>query len=144
VANNTFADMQYFVFALSNNQGTWGGSTDGMRIENNVVWVSTGKVYGIDTALPSDVVIDHNVVFDAGTGYLATYLGQGTKSLSQLTAWTGLEAHSMQANALFVDPTAHDFRLSARSPALASGVVVPGVTDSYAGTAPDAGYAERR
>ena len=66
VANNTFHGMQYFVFAISHNQGGWGGSVDGLRIVNNVISVATGKVYGIDTALPASVVIDHNVVHQVG------------------------------------------------------------------------------
>jgi hypothetical protein len=144
VANNTFVGMQSFVFALSHMQGTWGGSTAGLNIINNAIWVSTGKVYGIDTPLPASVVVDYNVVYDSGTGYLATYLGQGTKGLAQLTSWTGLEAHSVQANPGFVDPSSHDYRLAAGSPALDFGTIVPGVTDGYAGSAPDAGYAERR
>jgi hypothetical protein len=144
VANNTFVGMQYFVFAVTHMQGGWGGSTAGLRIVNNVISVSTGKVYGIDTTLPASVLIDHNVVYDSGPGYVATYLGQGTKSLAQLTAWMGAEAHSLQADPRFVDAAGHNFVLSASSPALDSGVVLPGVTDGYSGAAPDAGYAERR
>jgi hypothetical protein len=144
VANNTFVGMQYFVFDISHNRGGWGGSIEGLRVVNNVISVSSGKVYGIETALPSSVVIDYNLVYNAGTGYLATYLGEGTKSLAQLTAWTGEEIHGMQSNPQFADPGGHEYTLANTSPALDNAIFVAGVTDSFAGAAPDRGYAERR
>jgi hypothetical protein len=43
---------------------------------------------------------------------------------------------------LFVDEDGHDFRLQAGSPAIDYGQVIQGVTDGYAGSAPDAGAYE--
>lgn len=44
--------------------------------------------------------------------------------------------------ATFADPYAGDFRLKKGSPALDAGVVIPGVTDGFAGTSPDLGAYE--
>jgi parallel beta-helix repeat protein len=144
VANNTFHGMQFWVFAISHYLGSWGGSVEGLRIVNNVVSVSSAKIYGIDSQLPDSVVIDHNLVHNAGAGYLATVLGKGTASLSTFTTWTGFEEHGLGADPHFVDASAFDFELRPDSPAVDSGRFLAGVTDGYVGTAPDRGFAERR
>jgi parallel beta-helix repeat protein len=145
VANNTFHDTQYFVFDISHNRGGYGGSIAGLRILNNIISVSTGKIYGIETdPLPDSVVIDHNLVYNSGPGYLATVVGRGgTRDLATLRAWTGLEANGIQADPRFVDASGHDYRLRADSPAVDSGRQVAGVTDGYSGSAPDRGAVER-
>jgi parallel beta-helix repeat protein len=142
VANNTFVGMQYFVFDISHMGGSWGGSIEGLRVINNVVSISTGKVYGIDTKLPSSVVIDNNIIYKSGSGYLATYLTEGTSSLATLRDWTGAEMHGTTQDPLFSDPARHDYTLSAGSPAIDSAWRLAGVTDDYNGSAPDRGYDE--
>jgi parallel beta-helix repeat protein len=145
VANNTFHDIQYFVFDISHNKGGWGASIEGLQVVNNVVWVSTGKVYGIETdPLPSSVVIDHNLVYNSGTGYLATVVGRGgTKDLATFRSWTGREAKGIQADPRFVDAAKRDYRLRADSPAVDTGRIVSGVTNGFTGAAPDRGALER-
>lgn len=145
VANNTFHDIQYFVFDLSHNKGSWGGSIEGLQVVNNAVWIASGKVYGIETALPASVTVDHNLVINAGTGYLATVAGRGgTRDLATFRGWTGLEIHGIQADPGFVDAAKFDFRLRADSPGVDTGRFVAGVTEGYAGAAPDRGAFERR
>jgi hypothetical protein len=140
VANNTFDDIQYFVFAIEHMKGNYGGSIEGLRIINNVVTISTGKVYGIDTEMPAGVVIDHNLVFNTGTGPLATVVGRGgTRSLAQFNAWTGFEASGLVADPRYLDAAARDYRLRGDSPAIDSGATLPGVTDGFSGTRPDRG-----
>jgi parallel beta-helix repeat protein len=142
VANNTFAGMQYFVFDISNVTGTFGGSIEGLRILNNVVSVSTGKIYGIESAIPSSVVIDYNVVSNTGTGYFATIVGTGLRSLAAFTTATGWETHGIGTSPLFVSPSTNDYRLGPSSPAIDSGLAIPWITDGFNGVAPDRGYAE--
>ena len=144
VANNTFSGMQDFVFDISHNKGTWGGSVAGLHMVNNIISVATGRIYGIGTALPSNVVLDYNVLDDSGPGWLAMYLGKGTKSLATFSSWTGQEMHGLAANPRFMDAAANDYRLAAGSPALDNAMMLAGITDDYAGSAPDRGYVERR
>ena len=110
VANNTFAGIQYFVFAISHIQGGWGGSIEGLRVVNNVISISTGKVYGIETDMPASVQIDNNVVQVDRWRIVASVIGRGsTNSLSTLRSWTGYEQHGMQADPLFVNAPANDY-----------------------------------
>ncbi len=144
IANNTFHGMQYWVFALSHYLGGFGGSIDGLRIVNNVISISHGKVYGIDTALPDSVVVDYNIVHQMpGAGYLATVMGSGTNSLTTFRTWTGFEAHGMVADPRFVDPAGDNFLLGSDSPAVDAGTLIGGVTDGFRGAGPDLGYQER-
>jgi hypothetical protein len=145
VANNTFSGIQYFVFALSHDRAGWGGSIDGLRIVDNIVSVSTGKIYSIETAMPTSVVIDHNLLRLTGGATLASVLGDGsTSSLATFRAWTGYETHGMAADPRFVDASANDYRLAVDSPAIDAGIVIPQVNDDFAGAGPDLGYLERR
>ncbi len=144
IANNTFHDTQYFVFDISHLRGSWGGSIEGLQIVNNVIWVASGKVYGIETdPLPSSVVIDYNLVYNSGSGYLATVVGRGgTTSLATLRSWTGFEVHGIQSDPFFMDALGHDYRLSPGSPAVDSGRYVVGVTEGSSGAGPDRGALE--
>jgi parallel beta-helix repeat protein len=144
VAYNTFHGIQGWVFAISHFGGSWGGSIDGLRITNNVVSISSGKIYGIETELPSSVVLDNNVLNKTGPGYLATVLGTGTSSLATFQSWTGQETHGMVADPRFRDAAAHDYRLMTDSVAVDRGWQMAGVTDGYAGSGPDCGYRELR
>jgi parallel beta-helix repeat protein len=142
VANNTFAGLQYFVFDISHMSGGWGGSIEGLRIVNNVVSVSEGKIYGILTTLPASVVIDHNVLHNTGLGPLATIPGDSTTSLATFQSWTGLEMNGIVADPLFKDAPARDYSLQPDSPAIDQGTDVAGITDGFSGTGPDCGYVE--
>ena len=144
IANNTFVGMQTFVFALSHNRAGWGGSIAGMHIVNNIIDVSSAKIFGVDTAMPSDVVIDNNLIHMTGSSQLATVYGHGgTNSLATFTSWTGFQVHGLMAAAGFVDASANDFRLQTDSAAIDAGQVVSPWTNGYAGAAPDLGYKER-
>jgi parallel beta-helix repeat protein len=144
IANNTFHGMQYFVFGISHMAGTYGGSVDGLRILNNIISISTGKVYSIDSSVPDSLVIDYNLIHNSGSGALATVVGKGgTSSLATLQSW-GYEAHGLIGDPRFVDAGDHDYRLRADSPAVDTGGEISGVTGGYVGVAPDRGRYERR
>ena len=88
VANNTFVDVQGFVFSLGSDSATYSGRIDGLRILNNVMDVTgTGaKIYGLVTAMPSTVRIDRNLV--RTTGNVAT-LPDGRTTTSQARSAAG-------------------------------------------------------
>jgi len=145
VANNVFHGTQHFVFDISHFRGGWGGSIEGLKVVNNIISVSSGKVYGIETdPLPSSVVINHNLVYNSGPGYIATVVGKGMSTLAAFRNATGHEANGIQADPRFVDPAGHDYNLRSDSPAVDTGRHVTGVTEGYAGSAPDRGAIERR
>jgi autotransporter-associated beta strand protein len=50
--------------------------------------------------------------------------------------------HNLHTDPSLVDPANRDFRLQASSPGIDAGTVIPGVTDGYAGSAPDLGALE--
>lgn len=146
IANNTFAGIQEFVFALSHNKGSWGASIDGLRILNNIVSISTGEIFRIESALPVSIVIDNDLVRVTGDGVVASGVpGVGrTTSMTIFSSRTGYEAHGTQADPRFMDATANDYRLRSDSPAIDAGRILPGVTDGYWAAGPDIGYVERR
>ncbi len=144
VANNTFRGMQHFVFALSHNRSGWGGSTEGLRIVNNIVSISTGTIFRIENSLPASVMTDSNLVEVSAGAYVASAPGRGsTASLATFRSWMGWEQDGVQADPGFVDAQANDYRLRADSAAVDTAWVIPGVTDGHTGEAPDRGYAER-
>jgi len=146
VANNTFVGMQNFVFALSDNKGSWGGSIAGLRLVNNVISTSSAEVFRLETTLPGTVQIDYNLVDVSGTSVVAAGVPDhgSTTSVSAFQSWTGYESHGIQGNPGFVDPTSARFGLLPDSLAVDDAVAIGGITDDYVGRGPDLGYAERR
>jgi parallel beta-helix repeat protein len=142
VANNTFYGLQYFVFDISDHTASFGGSIEGLQVVNNVVSISDGKVYGLESALPASVVIDYNVVHDSGAGYFATNLSDGYTTFAEFQLATGLDVHSSSADPRFKAPRTGDFTLTAGSPAIDRGIQIAGVTDVFDGLRPDCGYVE--
>ena len=144
VADNTFDGIQEFVFALSHNKGSWGGSIDGLRILNNIISVTNAEVFRIETAVPDSVSIDYNLVQVSGSAVVAAGVPNegSTTSVSTFRLWTGYELHGIQADPSFANVAANNFHLNSGSPALDVGLVLPGVNDDYNGAGPDLGYAE--
>jgi hypothetical protein len=132
-------------------------------------WGTRGIYFDIAAGFNSTV--DHNVVYDIdfsadnlnasiGTdrGAVRVYnntfvgpaeLGQGVDAKNNIVRASNSITASMQSNnllgidPLFVNPTARDFQLQAASPAINAGLVIPGITDGFNGSAPDLGAFER-
>lgn len=142
VAHNVLYNLDGFVFSVDASANGFGGEIDGLKIQNNVAVMASGKVIGIESALPASVVINHNLFHNSAGGYIASVTGKGsTSSLATFTSWTGLMASGLSSDPKFVAAGSRDFRLQATSPAIDKGVVVIGGTP-YAGAAPDLGRYE--
>lgn len=147
VASNTLVGLDTFAFDLVHEAGEFGGSIAGLRILNNVV--AAGRSYSLDTALPSSVLIDHNLALPAATDdgarfadVLAYVVGKGnTDSLAEFRQWTGFDSHGLQADPRFLDAAAHDYRLATDSPAIDAGAQLG---EPYLGAGPDLGRWEMR
>jgi parallel beta-helix repeat protein len=143
IANNTFQDLDYWVYDISASGG-FAGNIAGFKIENNVAYQASNKIYAIEVALPSDAVIDHNVSYNAQFAPFASV--PGTSFVKDIASFRSLEGGreglGKYANPLFANLGGLDFRLAAGSPAIDAGVAIAGVTDGYRGAAPDAGAYE--
>ncbi|MEO8461801.1 MAG: right-handed parallel beta-helix repeat-containing protein [Chloroflexota bacterium] len=141
VANNVFHNLDQFVFSVAGSS-SYNGAIDGLQIRNNVAVMSSGKVFGIESGVPSSVVINNNLVQNTG-GYVGSVYGRGsTTSLATFTSWTGYEKAGIQADPRFASPSTRDYRLTSASPAIDNGVVLFGGAVPWSGTAPDMGRYE--
>ena len=139
VANNTFDDLDRFVFDVTAKDQPLAGPVDGLRIANNIAVSRADKVFSIDSALPSSVRIDRNLAYNRRGGYVAYVVDRGnTRSLGEFTAWTGFERTGLSADPRFRDPRRRDYRLSRGSPAIGRGLRIRGVTPRSRGR-PDLG-----
>lgn len=147
VAHNTIDGMDFFAIGLSHQAGSFGGSIDGLRVLNNVL--VNGRPYSIDTALPSSVVVDYNLVRPGSGPEHGTQIawvapqGASTSSYDTFRDWTGFDSHGLLAEPRFVSASTRDYRLQADSPAVDRGLVLSGVNASYGGAGPDLGHLER-
>ena len=127
VAYNTFHNLNQFVFDLKHGGAAHATSIGGLEIVNNIAAMAGGKIYGLESALPSSVRVDYNLVWQRDGGTIGSKLGQGsTGSLTTWRAWTGFDRHSVNRGPRFVDPGAHDYRITSRSPAKDRGTWVSG------------------
>ena len=147
VAHNTFDGFDQFAFDIVDGTlGTsYGGSIAGLRVVNNIV--VGGRAFSIDSALPSSVVIDYNLVDITGStalygNYVAYVAGVGNfKTLAEFTAATGHQLHGVGGDPRFVNRAGRDYRLLADSPAIDRGLPIG---EAFSGAAPDLGRIETR
>jgi hypothetical protein len=119
------------------------------NVHHNVVW-------NCNTAIQTNLTAKDHQIYNNSvwfcTASMASYGGPGTTIINQIVknnlsnkAWstgTIFSNNLVTATSPFTDVNAYDFTLSATSPAVNYGVHIPGFTDGYVGTAPDAGAYE--
>jgi parallel beta-helix repeat protein len=146
VAHNTLDGFDLFAFdVVDGTQGVaYGGSIQGLRIVDNIA--VGGRAFSIDSALPTSVVIDYNLLYNVGsTAQYGNHLAyvKNVGNLDTLDAFrgaTGYEQHGVFGDPLFIDGAGADYHLKAGSPAIDAGTVV--LSGGYAGAAPDMGRYE--
>ncbi len=122
VANNTFDEVEGFVFSIGMDSSNFSGSIAGLKVVNNIV-LETGtgaKVFGLTTALPDSVTIDHNLARTSGV-YASLSDGRSTSDPDTFSTWTGYQQHGLSSSPDFVDAASHDYRLKSSSPAVDAG-----------------------
>ena len=119
------------------------GSWKSIYARNNI-WA--GTEYALSNANPSQPLdLDYDDLYTTLAGELAWWSGLPDRHLNTLTELqtaTGQELHGLNALPGFVNAAAGNYALSAASRLLDKGLIVPGVNDDYAGSAPDIGAYE--
>lgn len=144
-------------FAIYNNvvYNTYYGISIGQpfsgSIKNNIVWgrhsVPRFRLLVSSVIAGGSVAIDNNIYQDIGTEPMLNFGGVAYYDLAAWQAASGQDAHSSNANPLWVSPTTGDFHLQTGSPAIDAGANV-GLTEDFEGTpvpqggAPDIGALE--
>ncbi len=126
------------------NHGFWIKSPGSWRniIMRNNLWVGTAHALNnANTAQPID--IDYDLFWNQGESALIRWGAASYTSLATFSAATGRNRHGMAADPLLLDPEHLDFTLSASSPAIDAGVILPGINDSFSGDGPDLGAHEQ-
>jgi parallel beta-helix repeat protein len=119
------------------------GSWDVITTRNNI-W--SGTRYAIDNANPSQPLdLDYDDLYTTLAGELAWWDGlpdRHLNTLAELQAATGQELHGLNVDPGFADAGSGDYTLDSASDLIDGGIVIPGINDDYAGSAPDIGAHE--
>lgn len=86
---------------------------NGLTTDEFNLWVEPGSEAGL--------VSDHNIFWNGAAQEPINYLDIEYAAIQDYRTASGQDAHSIQADPLFVDPAAGDFRLRPGSPAIDSG-----------------------
>jgi hypothetical protein len=116
--------------------GTWAGI-----VGRNNVWGGTAfAVENYNASQPID--LDYDDLWNDNVGDLVRWDGTRYATLGAFTSGTGQEAHALSVEPGFVDAGGGDYSLSQGSDLIDSGLLIPGINDSYVGAAPDIGAYE--
>lgn len=127
-------------------KGLYITATIGVTILNTILAENAGDqlAFSREGGPLGGIQSDHNLFWREDGNRLIRWDDQYFADLSAYQAESGFDRHSLMTPPGFMNPDQGDFRLRPDSPALDSGVVVPGITDDAAGQAPDIGALEHR
>jgi parallel beta-helix repeat protein len=117
-----------------NVEGLPAGTSSGITIKNNIsadnaincpdgaggttTCPGTKGDIRVDSTSGTGTVLDRDVLWLSGTGYLATWGNTQVRTMSALQAASGQEPNGKQANPGFANPSGGNFQLTAGSPAI--------------------------
>ena len=132
----------------------------GWLVHHNVIWNISGRAMHNNARNNFDMIFN-NTFWNCGGGYVpgasvqSHFVGDGptgTKYFNNLfngiptgtqDTWDNTDVrYNLTTDPLFVAPTTRNFQLQATSPGINTGIVIPGVTDGFSGSAPDLGALE--
>jgi len=153
VANNTFYDMNERAGGDYRGMVTVSGEPVALQIVNNLFYGSVPASQLVLSCVTfsgtseEGVTMNHNLYFlEQADQRMVTVNSLGSFQMADWADYrssTGFDADSpTPANPLLAAPQTNDFSLQAGSPAIDAGMTVAGITDGYAGTAPDIGAME--
>ena len=116
--------------------GTW----ELIYTRNNIWGGSDYALNNYNTGQPVD--LDYDNLWNNGANDLVRWDGTRYATLAAFTAATGQESHGMDLDPGFDNPASGDYTLAHRSNLIDAGEFIPGINDSYSGSAPDLGAYE--
>lgn len=150
---NSRSDRSGAIYLFHNTTDAVSPDNDGLRIAKPGMWdlvysrnnIWSGTAYALrndNTAQPAD--FDYDDLWTADRGRLVRWGSTHYDTLAEFTLATGMESHGMSVAPGFRSTGRGDYRLRASSSLTDAGVVIPGINDSFLGTAPDIGAFEHR
>lgn len=119
------------------------GSWTSITARNNI-W--SGTEYALSNANTSQPLdLDYDDLYTTQPGELAWWDGLSDRhlnTLAELQSATGQELHGYNLTPGFVEPASGSYVLAPDSRLIDAGVMIPGIDDDFAGTAPDIGAFE--
>jgi parallel beta-helix repeat protein len=106
LVNNTIYQLVGSAVVLSGSIS----ATYPLTIENNILWVQAGDDLDLtSTSTQAGLVSDYNLLYRTGANaYVGVWNGTSQSTLAAWRTASGLDAHSSEANPLFVDPAGAD------------------------------------
>jgi hypothetical protein len=127
-------------------KGLYVTATSGVTVRNNVFFNNSGDQVAISNegGDVQNIVSDHNLIFRSKGNRLVRWFSHYYGDLASYQAASGLDVASLSIDPKFTDPDKDNFTPLPGSPLIDAGTKIPGVTDNFAGKAPDIGTIEYR
>jgi chitodextrinase len=110
-----------------------------IKARNNII---AGTEYALYKVNPVTLNWDWDDLYTSDPTRFVSWQGTRYHDLGEFQAGTGQELHGLSEAPAFLDPEGGDFRLMPGSSLIDRGTPIPGINDTFAGTAPDMGAYE--
>lgn len=146
-ADITFANNISFANGdTAEDKGLYITATNGVTILNNVFFNNAGDqvAFSDEGGSVEKIVSNHNLFGRSEGDRLIRWFSDYYANLETYQSASGLDAASIAGDPRLSDVAEHDFSLLPDSPAIDAGTAIAGITDTFAGKAPDIGAIEFR